>query len=140
MIEAGELSAKKLYDNAIKFADANYSDQNHTIINKWDSVGLIFDTYAPELLIYNNTGAKLPIEAFYKTELMFYQGSVRYEIISLNMKGRDSNYKLLFKGKWLRSYIVYKENGKLFKPQTKIDIENYFNQEIWRISLFLNHE
>ena len=140
MIEAGNLSAKQLYDNALKYITVKYPDPDQAIRNKWDSVDLIFDSYVHYLLIYNNTGAKLEIEAYYSTELRFYNGSVRYEIISLDMKGRGSSCRLLFKGKWLKSYIVYKDNGKLFKPLTKSDIENYFNDELYRIGKFLKQE
>jgi hypothetical protein len=139
-IEAGTLSAKTLYDVALKYIAANYPHPDEAIRNKWDSVDLMFDTYVPDFLIYNNTGALLGIEAFYTTELRFEKGSVRYEIINLDMKGAASNYKLLFKGNWLKSYIVYKKNGKLFKPQTKRDIENYFNEELSKIASFISHE
>ena len=139
-IDAGSMSAKKLYDNALKYINANYPDTSKAIRHQWDSVDLMFDTFVPDFLIYNNSGAKLGIEAFYTTELRFYKGSVRYEIIFLDMKGNASNYRLLFKGKWLKSYIIYKNNGKLFKPQTKRDIEYYFYLEISKIGSFLNQE
>jgi hypothetical protein len=139
-IDAGTLSARKLYDNALRYIAANYPKPDEAIRIKWDSVDLMFDTFVPDFLIYNNTGAKLGIEAFYTTELRFDKGSVRYEIINLEMKGDASNYKLLFKGNWLKSYIVYKNNGKIFKPQTKRDIEYYFNEELSKIASFINHE
>lgn len=137
MIKAGNLSAKKLYDNAIQFITDNYSDPKQAIRSQSDTEDLIFDTYVPEFLLYNNTGVIIQIDALYTTELRFYDGMLRYEVISLEMKGAGSKYKLLFKGKWLKAYIVYKDNGKLFKPKTKSDIENYFNEEINRITLSL---
>jgi hypothetical protein len=140
VIEAPNMSEKKLYDNALKFIHEKYADPDQAIKVKWDSTGLTFDTYVRDFLVYDNTGTLLGIEAFYTTELRFYDGSVRMEITALDMKGQDSNYRLLFKGKWLKAYIVYKNNGKLFKPQTKVDIENYFNSEIDLVGRYLKQE
>jgi hypothetical protein len=140
IIAAGNLSAKKLYDNALKYIDFDNADSTKMIRNKWDSVDLIFDTYVPLLLIYDDIFSRFPIEADYATELRFYQGSVRYEIISLNMKAVDSDHQLLIRGKYLNAFIVYKNNGKLYKPRTKTEVENYFNLQARMISVFLNQE
>ncbi len=138
IIRTGNLSAKNLYDRALKYIDLNNADSAKVIRNKWDSVDLIFDTYVPLLLIYDDLFGRFPIEAEYATELRFYQGMVRYEIISLNMKEADSDHQLLIRGKYLQAFIVYKSNGKLYKPQTKSEIENYFNLQAGMISVFLN--
>jgi hypothetical protein len=98
IIADGNLSAKKLYDNALKYIDFNNADSTKMIRNKWDSVDLIFDTYV------------------------------------------DSDHQLLIRGKYLNAFIVYKNNGKLYKPRTKTEIENYFNLQARMISVFLNQE
>jgi len=140
MIGIGNHSAKQLYDQTLRYIAVHYEDSGKAIRARWDTVDLMFDTYVYDFLVYNNTGARLGIEARYTTEMRFYPDSVRYEIIFLDMKGQASNYRLLFKGKWLKSYIVFKENGKLFKPQTKADIENHFNDELYRITQFLKQD
>ena len=137
MIQAGNRTAKQLYDSAISFIYANYSDPKQAIREDIDSTSLKFDTYVPNFLVYNNSGALIDIEAYYTTDLRFFDGRFRYEIINLTMKGKDSKYKLLFKGGFLEAYIIYNKKGKLFKSQTKWDIENYFNIEVRRLAIYI---
>ncbi|MBS1597003.1 MAG: DUF4468 domain-containing protein [Bacteroidetes bacterium] len=138
MIPAPNKTAKELYDRALRFISENFSDPKKAITEDIDSTSLKFDTYVPYLLTYNNSGAHLGIEAYYTISLQFFDGRFRYEIINLLMKGQDSKYKLLFQGGFLEAYIVYNKKGKLFKPQTKYDIENYFNSEVKRMTDYLN--
>lgn len=140
IVEMKNLSAKQLYDRAFKFISDNSPNPELTIKNKIDSAGFDFDTYVPEFLMYNNTGAQIQIEAYYTTELKFYDGKFSYEIISLQMNGAGTHYKVMFTGGFLQGYIIYNRKGKLFKPRTKYDIENYFNLQISKIVSALNNE
>lgn len=65
---------------------------------------------------------------------------VKYEIISLDMKAKTANYHVLFSGGLMSGYIIYKNNGKLFKEETKVDIENYFNSSLADLLKFLKGE
>ena len=54
------------------------------------------------------------------------------------MKGQGTKYKLLFQGGFLEAYIVYNRKGKLFKTQTKWDIEDYFNNQVDKLASYIN--
>ncbi len=118
ILEATGLTAKQLYDNAIKYVNEKYKNPEEVIKGKTDGEYLKFDTYVSDFLLYNNSGAKIPIQATYTTELRFKDGKVKYEIISLDMKAKTGNYHILFSGGLMEGYIVYKKNGKLFKEKT----------------------
>ncbi len=134
MIKADGMTAKQLYDRALKFISAKHSD---SITEQIDSTSITYDTYAPRFLVYNNSGAKLDIDAYFTTELQFFDGRFRFEIKNLIMKGSDSKYRLLFKGKFLQAYIVYTNKGKLFKYNTKRDLEYFFNGIVINLSYFV---
>ena len=53
------------------------------------------------------------------------------------MKAKKYSQYLLFSGGMMSGYLVYKKNGKLFKEQTKIDIENYFNNNLETLKKYL---
>jgi len=138
MIQSPNAGAKQLYDEALKYINENIPDPQKAITEQIDSTSIRFDVYVPELLIYNNSGAKIGIEAFYTTDLRFFDGRFRYEIINLQMKGQGTKYKLLFQGGFLEAYIVYNRKGKLFKTQTKWDIEDYFNNQVDKLASYIN--
>jgi hypothetical protein len=140
VLETGDMTAKQLYDNSIKYITENYKNPKEVIKGQTESEYLKFDTYVSEFLRYNNSGVKIPIQANYTVELRFKDGKVRYEVISLDMTAKSSNYRVLFSGGLLEGYIIYKNNGKLFKEETKEDIENYFNAEIERLTKFIKGE
>jgi len=140
VLEIDGLSAKQLYDNAIKYVNEKYKNPEEVIKGKTDGEYLKFDTYVSDFLLYNNSGAKIPIQATYTTELRFKDGKVKYEIISIDMTAKTGNYHVLFSGGLMEGYIIYKKNGKLFKEETKADIENYFNLSLNDLLKFLKGE
>jgi hypothetical protein len=140
VLETEGLTAKQLFDNAIKYVNENYKNPEEVIKGKTDGEYLKFDTYVSDFLLYNNSGAKIPIQATYTTELRFKDGKVKYEIILLDMTAKTGNYHVLFSGGLMSGYIIYKKNGKLFKEETKADIENYFNLTVNDLLKFLKGE
>ncbi len=144
VLEVDGLSAKQLYDNALRYIKQNYVNPDEVLKGEIDGEFIKFDTYVENIFDYNNSGAKIPIEAKYTTELKFKDGKVRYEIIFLDMyyfnTSLNTNTKVLFTGGLFDGYIIYKKNGKLFKEETKLDIENHFNSQVNDILVFLKGE
>lgn len=94
-------------------------------------------THVENFLIVNNSGAKISIDADYTYELSFKDGKVKFEIINLIMSAKNGGYKVLFTGGLFDGYPIYNKKGDLKRPETKSDIENYFNLQILKISEFL---
>ena len=125
-------SAKKsneLYQNAINYIKINYKNPNEVVKTTIENSYLKFETFSSSFITYNNSGAKIPINTKFTTELKFQDGKIRFEIIELDMTGAgiNSSYKVLFSGGLMSGYIIYKNNGTLFKEDAKVDVENYFN-------------
>ena len=124
-------SAKKsneLYQNAINYIKINYKNPNEVIKTTIENSYLKFETFSSSFITYSNSGAKIPINAKFTTELKFQDGKIRFEIIDLDMRGEsNSAYQVLFSGGLMSGYIIYKNNGTLFKEEAKVDIEKYFN-------------
>lgn len=140
VIEADSLTSQKLYNNAVKYISEKYKNPKEVIRSQIESEYLKFETFVSDFIVYNNSGINIPIQATYTTELKFKKGKVRYEIVALDMKAQSYNYKVLFSGGFLEGYIIYKNNGKLFKEKTKLDIENYFSKEISILVKYLKGE
>ena len=130
VIEVENATAQELYDRAIRYLQEVYKNPEEVIKGKTDGEYLRILTYTPSFIRYNNSGAKIPINAEYYTEIRFKDEKVRYEISSLSMKSNDKAHEVLFSGGIFSGYIIYKKNGNLFKESAKNDIENYFNTQI----------
>lgn len=126
------LTAKQLFDNAIKYVNKNYKNPDDVIKGKTDGEYLKFDTYVPELLFIKNGGVKVFFAAKYTTEMSFKDGKVKYEIIELNMYNPDNNMPLTYTGGTF-DWSIYNKKGVLKREETKKDIETYFNSEINKI-------
>jgi hypothetical protein len=136
IIEVPNMTAKQLYDNAIKYVNQNYKNPDEVIKGKTDSEYLKFDTYNPELVFIKNGGIKQFFSAKYITELNFKDGKVKYEIIELAMNHTKTNAPLYFTGGGLNWYLFNKK-GVLKKEQAKTDIGTYFNAQISLLADFL---
>jgi hypothetical protein len=53
------------------------------------------------------------------------------------MYADNGGYKVLFTGGAFDGYPIYNKKGDLKRPETKTEIENYFNSKIATISDFL---
>ena len=130
-------TSKQLYDNALKYINKNYKSPDDVIKGKTDGEYLKFITHVSNFLVVNNSGAKIPIDADYTIELNFKDGKAKFEIISLDMYAQTGGYKVIFSGGAFDGYPIYNKKGKLKRPDTKSEIETYFNSQINLIANFL---
>lgn len=126
------LTAKQLYDNAIKYVNKTYKNPDEVIKGKIESEYLKINTYASKFLFTKNGGVKVFFVAKYATEMSFKDGKVKYEIIDLEMYNPDNMIPLTFVGGGL-SWCVFNKKGDLKREGIKADIETYFNAEIKRV-------
>jgi len=141
VIEVENVTAKELYDRSVKYVQEVYKNPDNVIKGSTNGEYLRIHTFVPSFMRYNNSGAKISIDADYYVELRFKDGKVRYEIVNLSMKGSgiNSKYEVKFSGGIMSGYIIYKNNGDLFKKEAKTDIEDYFNKQILALQLYLNN-
>ncbi len=141
VIEVEGRTAKQLYGKAVQFLNETCRSAKDAIKGQTEGEYLKFETFAPDFITYKNSGASVPIQASFTTELRFKDGKVRYEIISLEMYGMGGGrkYPLLFSGGLLEGYIVFRKNGKLFKEATKADLESYFNGRVAALAQYLKN-
>lgn len=137
VINADGKTAKELYDNGLKYINKNYKNPDDVIKGKTEGEYLKFITHVENFLIIKNTGAKIQIDADYTCELSFKDGKVKFEIISLDMPADKGGFKVLFTGGAFDGYPIYNKKGDLKRPETKSEIENYFNSQISTLSDFL---
>jgi len=137
VINAEGKTAKQLYDNALKYINKNYKSPDDVIKGKTDGEYLKFITHVSNFLVVNNSGAKIPIDADYTIELSFKDGKAKFEIIALDMYAQTGGYKVLFTGGAFDGYPIYNKKGDLKRPDTKTEIETYFNSQINSITEFL---
>jgi hypothetical protein len=137
VINAEGKSAKQLYDNVLKYINKNYKSPDDVIKGKTDGEYLKFITHVSNFLVVNNSGAKIPIDADYTIELNFKDDKIKFEIIALDMYAQTGGYKVLFTGGAFEGYPIYNKKGDLKRPDTKAEIETYFNSQINSIAEFL---
>lgn len=137
VIKVPDTNVNELYQNAIKYVNETFKSPDDALKGKTENEYLRFVTYAPQFLKVNNSGVKLDVSAEYTTELRFKEGKVRYEIIELNMTADNGGRNVYFKGSKFKGYPIYDKNDKLRLPDTKNDLEDYFNSRINGLSSFL---
>lgn len=137
VLEIDGKSTLELYNLAIGYINETYENPNAVIKGKVAGEYLRFSGYDANFMMYNNSGVKIPIQVDYQIELRFKDGKVRYEIIELDMRGSKSGIGVKFSGGVMSGYIIYKNNGSLFKPETKADIERYFNVHVNALLTYL---
>lgn len=140
VINAEGKSAKQLYDNAVKYINKNYKSPDDVIKGKTDGEYLKFITHTSNFLVVNNSGAKISIDCDYTIELNFKDGKIKLEIIALDMYAQTGGYKVLFTGGAFDGYPIYNKKGDLKRPDTKAEIEAYFNSQIIAITEFLQEK
>lgn len=139
VINVENATAKELYDRAVKYVQEVYKSPDNVIKGNTQGEYLRIHTFASDFMRYNNSGAKISIDAEYYIELRFKDEKVRYEIVNLTMKGKNSSYEVKFSGGLMSGYVIYKNNGDLFKKEAKIDVENYFNGQVSSLLLYLDN-
>ena len=137
VIEIPNKKATELYQNAIKYINENYKNPSRVIKGKTENEYLRFETYVPQFTKVNNSGAKLDVSMRYTTELRFKEEKVKYEITELSITADDGGYNVEFKGSIWTCYPIYNKKDKLRLPETKAEIEDYFNTKVIEIGNFL---
>jgi predicted nucleotidyltransferase len=138
VIEAPDKSTAELYQNAIRYVNENYKNPEEVIKGKTENEYLRFETYVPQFTKVNNSGAKLEVSMKYTTELRFKDGKVRFEITALSITADNGGRSVEFSGSIWKGYPIYNQkNGELRLPETKSEIENYFNTKVIEITNFL---
>ncbi len=138
IIETPNKSVTELYQNAIKYINENYKNPEDVIKGKTQNEYLRFETYVPQFTNVNNSGVKLDVSMVYITELRIKDGKVKFEITSLSITADNGGRSVEFSGSIWKGYPIYNQkNGDLRLPETKAEIENYFNTKVARITDFL---
>ncbi|MDA3954261.1 MAG: hypothetical protein PF485_11485 [Bacteroidales bacterium] len=136
VIDAPNMTAKQLYDNAVKYINQNYKNPEEVIKGQTDGEYLKFETYTQQIGQLKSLGFMHYFSGQYYTELYFKDGKVKFEIITFEMLDTQNKTKLYFSGGGL-DWVIYKKNGKLSYPEMKTDLENYFNEKIIKLTEFL---
>jgi len=138
VIDAPDKTTSELYQNAIKYVNENYKNPDEVIKGKTENEYLRFESYVPQFTKVNNSGAKLDVSMKYTTELRFKDGKVRFEITALSITADNGGRNVEFSGSIWKGYPIYNQkNGDLRLPETKTEIENYFNSKVTEIANFL---
>lgn len=125
VISTPNKTAEQNYNNALKYINKTYTNPKEVIKGDIKSEYLRFDTFVSGLLIVNNSGAKVSNDVKYTTTLTFKDDRVKYEISNLDLGG------VTFTGSIWSGFPIYlKKKKKLKRPETKNDIELYFNTVI----------
>lgn len=134
ILKADSMTARQLYDNAIKYVNKNFKNPQNVIKGQIEGEYFSFDTYNENFIMIMNVITKVYFVAKYRTALTFKDGKVKYEIEDLEMyvpsKMVSGSFipkiPLNFTGGGLTWYI-YNKKGELKKEAAKADIESYFN-------------
>tara|TARA_R110001632_G_scaffold148797_2_gene266043 strand:+ start:960 stop:1526 length:567 start_codon:yes stop_codon:yes gene_type:complete len=138
VIETPEKTIAELYQNAIQYINENYKNPDEVIKGKTENEYLRFETYVPQFTKVNNSGAKLAVSMEYTTELRFKDGKVRFEIKALSITADNGGLSVNFSGNIWKGYPIFNQkNGVLRLPETKLELENYFNAKVAEINNFL---
>ncbi|MDN3665604.1 hypothetical protein ACFFU1_16625 [Algibacter miyuki] len=141
VLDVKDKKASELYQKSRQFVNVKYKNPEKVIKGKIENEYLRFETFSQDLLVHTTKrGSKTFINATYYTELRFKEGKVKFEITSIDMKSTAYSTKLYFSGGGNgKTFRIYNEkNGKLFREQIKIALENYFNNHVSDYLDFLN--
>ena len=134
-------TAEQNYNNAIKYINKTYKSPKDVMKGDVKGEYISFDTHVSNFLIVKNSGVKVVIDANYTVELSFKGDRVKLEVINIDMYNPEVNSKVLFSGGIWAGFPIYKKkNNKLIRPETKTDIEAYFNNKINVIKGYLLEE
>ena len=136
VIQADSMTAKQLFDNAMRYIKVSYNNPDYVIKSKIEGDYLKFITRGNSLCVL---GREI-IDCTYTTVLNFKDGKVKYEIADFEMfttdRYRSSKLSVHFiKSTWLLG--IYNKEGVLKEDLAKRSIENYFNTEMKSVITFL---
>lgn len=131
VITTPDKNANELYSNVISYINSTYKNPNEVIVGKIENEYVKFKTFVPNAMRVKNGGAKVTCNMEYLTAVTVKDGKVKFEITSISIKSVIGNYEVMFIGNIWLSYPIYNiKNNKLRLPETKLDIENYFNTKV----------
>jgi len=140
IIAAPNKTAEQSYNNIITYINKTYKNPQEVIKGDVKSEYLRFNTHVSSFLVIKNSGVKVDIDANYTIELAFKNDRVKFEVTDLDMHN-SSNYNVLFSGGAFAGFPIYnKKKTKLVRPDTKNEIEIYFNNTINIIKSYLLEE
>lgn len=123
-------TAKELYDNMMKYINLNYKNPKEVIKGSVESDFIKFDTYVGGFPLVKSIGVTMEMGTTYTILLSFQDNKIKFEIIDLVMKNRNGPMKAIFSGSAMSGYAIFNKSGELKREETKLDIENYFNNKI----------
>tara|TARA_R110002153_G_scaffold184309_1_gene337468 strand:+ start:65 stop:631 length:567 start_codon:yes stop_codon:yes gene_type:complete len=130
VISTPDKTAEQNYNNAIKYISKIYKNPKEVIKSDIKSEYLRFDTFVSDFLVVNNMGAKISQDAKFTITLSFKDSRVKFEITNLSIYN-SAGGKVTFSGSAFSGFPIYnKKKTKLKRPDTKKDIEVYFNNTI----------
>lgn len=131
VINAEGVTAKDLYDNAVRYITKSYKNPEEVIKGNIEGEYLKFNTYSYGVFNVKNGMAKVLCSMDYTIELSFKDGKVKFELVDLDIYDDNTRtYHVIFTGGRLEGYPIYAKNGKLRLPDTKAELESYFNTKI----------
>ena len=134
-------TAEQNYNNTIKYINKTYKSPKDVMKGDVKGEYISFDTHVSNFLVVKNSGVKVVIDANYSIELSFKGDRVKLEVINIDMYNPEVNSKVLFSGSIWAGFPIYKQkDSTLIRPETKTDIEAYFNNKINTIKGYLNEE
>lgn len=123
-------TAKELYDNMMKYINLNYKNPKEVIKGSVESDFIKFDTYVSGFPLVKSIGVTMEMGTTFTTLLSFQDNKIKFEILDLVMKNRNGPMKAIFSGSSMSGYAIFNKSGELKRDETKLDIENYFNNKI----------
>ena len=137
VINTPDKTAEQNYNNVLKYINKTYKNPKEVIKGDISFEYLKFDTFVSDFLFVKNGVTKVSNDAKFSIEISLRNDKVKFEVISLNIYNK-SGYEVLFSGRVLAGFPIYnKKKTKLRLPETKKDIEVYFNNTINNIKSYL---
>lgn len=138
VIKVDSMTARQLYDNAMRYIAFNYKNPDNVIKSKVEGEYLKINTRGINICVI---GKQTLVDGKYTTEISFKDGKVKYEIIELEMYTTDRYGDGGLTVNFIQSCSIcsgiYNKKEILKEITGKIGIESYFNQEIKSFTKFL---
>ena len=137
VINTPNKTAEQNYNNVLKYINKTYNNPKEVIKKNIPFEYLKYDTFVTDFLIVKKGIAKISNDAKFSIEISFRDDKVKLEVTSLKIYNKSA-YEVLFSGSSLTAFTIYnKKKTKLRLPETKEDIEVYFNNIIDNVKRYL---
>lgn len=132
-------TAKELYDSVVKYINLNYKNPKEVIKGSVESDFIKFETYVPDFPLVKSLGVNMDMGTRYTTILSFQDNKIKYEITNLiikNIQGAAVNVS----GSAMSGISIFNKAGDIKRNDVKIQLENYFNENIESIIKSISNE